>query len=438
MKLDDTPDAGHVSRRNFLKGLTAAAGAVMLPSFIPAPALGRGGAVAPSEKIGLGVIGMGSRCAVVLGSMLGEPDVRCLAVCDVKADRRRSAKAMVDNRYGSTDCATYGDFRELLARPDIDAVLIATGDRWHALASIMAARAGKDVYSEKPCGMNSAECALIEATMRQCGRVYQGGTQRRSVANFQKAVQLAHSGKLGKLRTMHASVYQPTINFNWLPAEPEPPREELDWDLWLGPSPWRPFNHQYINGRGWQGYDDFTAGANLMDWGAHTVDLCQWANQADDAGPIAYELASDKIVARYANGVILELNYERRVPQESQLNLGTCPVRFVGDEGWVETGDTGEIGVHPALRGELRQMGRKHIGLDAGGHARNFFDCVKTRAATVVNPTVIRHSHNACFAAAIAWQLNRKLAFDPVKAEFINDAEANRLCSRAWREPWRI
>jgi hypothetical protein len=429
---------GNVSRRTLLKGLTAVTGSMLFPCFIPAPALGRGGAVAPSEKIGLGVIGMGSRCAVVLDSMLGEPDVRCLAVCDVQASRRAGGKAMVDSRNGSKDCATYGDFRELLARPDIDAVLIATGDRWHALASIMAARAGKDIYSEKPCGINMAECALIEETMRRCGRVYQGGTQRRSVANFQKAVQLAHSGKLGRLRTLHASVYEPTINRDWLPAEPEPPREVLDWDLWLGPSPWRPFNQRYVNGRGWQGYEDFTAGANLMDWGAHTVDLCQWANQADAAGPVEYALDPDKIVGRYANGVILELNYERRVPQQSQLNLGTCPVRFVGDEGWVETGDTGEIAVYPAaLKSELH-LGKKSIGLDAGGHARNFFDCVRTRAATVVNPTVMRHSHNACFTAALAWQLNRKITFDPVTAAFLNDDEANRLRSRAMREPWVV
>ncbi len=426
------------SRRTFLKKITAATGAVMCPAFIPAPVLGRGGAVAPSEKIGLGVIGMGSRCAVVLDSMLGEPDVRCLAVCDVQAGRRTSAKAMVDSRNGAKDCATYGDFRELLARPDIDAVLIATGDRWHALASILAARAGKDIYSEKPCGINSAECALIETTMRQCGRVYQGGTQRRSVANFQKAVQLAHSGKLGRLRTLHASVYEPFINLACLPAEPEPPRAELDWDMWLGPAPWRPYNHRYVAGRGWQGYEDFTAGANLMDWGAHTVDICQWANRADASGPVEFELAPDKILARYANGVVLELNYERRVPQQSQLNLGTCPVRFVGDEGWVETGDTGEIAVYPASLESALHRGQKVTGLDAGGHARNFFDCVRSRAAPVVNPTVMKHSHNACLAAATAWQLNRKMTFDPVKAEFINDDEANRLRSRAMREPWII
>jgi predicted dehydrogenase len=437
MKAKRVQTTGEMSRRTLLKRLTAATGAVLFPYVIPAPALGRGGAVAPSEKIGLGVIGMGSRCAVVLDSMLGEPDVRCLAVCDVQAGRLASGKAMVDGRYGSTACATYRDFRELLARPDIDAVLIATGDRWHALASIMAARAGKDIYSEKPCGINMAECALIEETMRRCGRVYQGGTQRRSVVNFQRAVQLAQSGKLGRLRTLHASVYEPFINRDWLPAEPEPPRETLDWDRWLGPAPWRPFNHRYVNGRGWQGYEDFTAGANLMDWGAHTVDLCQWANQADTTGPVAFELAPDKLVGRYANGVILELNYERRVPQQSQLNLGTCPVRFVGDEGWVETGDTGEIAVHPASLKDALRLGKKSIGLDAGGHARNFFDCVRTRAATVTNPSVMKHSHNACFAAAMAWQLNRNLAFDPVHATFA-DADANRLRTRTMREPWCI
>jgi hypothetical protein len=419
-----------MNRRTFLK---AAGGALAFPWIAPS------WAVAPSERITLGVIGIGPRCQYDLGCFLEEADLQCLAICDVQASRRELGKKMVDGKHGNTDCTTIRDFRELLARSDIDAVLIATGDHWHALASIMAAKAGKDVYSEKPCGITMADCQALAGTMQRYTRVFQAGTQRRSISNFQIAVQLVRSGKLGKLRKLHASVYDPLVRHEWLPAEPEPPREELDWDMWLGPSPWRPFNRRYFVGRGWQGFDDFTAGANLMDWGAHTVDICQWANAADDTTPIEYEPTHDKIITRYANGVILELNYGRRIPQQGKADLGTCSVRFECDEGWVETGDSGELDAYPAsLKREMRNWNKQVGGINPGSHTRNFLDCIKSRAPTAANENIMLHSHLACFAAAIAWQLNRKLIFDPVAEAFVRDDEANRLRSSAMREPWRV
>lgn len=429
-----------ISRRSFLKRSLAAGAAVAAPLIVPARLLGREGAVAPGGKIVLGVIGIGPRCQQVLGCMLAEEDVQCVAICDVQADRRANAKAMVDKRYGNTDCAAYCDFRELLARPDIDAVLVATGDRWHALASIMAARAGKDVYSEKPCGMTIGECRAIDETMRRYARIYQAGTQRRSIGNFRKAVQLAHSGKLGRIHTLHASIYRPAATHDWLPAEPEPARDQVDWDLWLGPAPWRPYNHAYVAGR-WRGHHGLEAGANLLDWGAHTVDLCQWANMADDTTPVEFEPTKDNITARYANGVRLVLDYlptpfGDRSPHYI-TRLGTCPVRFEGDDGWVETGDEDEIEVHPAsLKSEVRRMTRRYAGTTPGSHARNFLDCVKSRCQTICNPGVMRRSHAACFAAVIAWQLDRRLKFDPARECFVGDDEANRLRTYAMRAPW--
>ncbi len=349
----------------------------------------------------------------------------------------------MDGHYQNHDCVLYRDFRELLARPEIDAVLIATGDRWHAPASIMAARAGKDVYSEKPCGLTIADCQALADTMNHFGRVFQAGTQRRSVANFQQAVQLAHSGKLGKLHTLYASVYTPGNNFDWLPAEPEPAREQVDWDLWLGPAPWRPYNHSYVQG-GWRGYYDFDSGARLLDWGAHTLDLCQWANQADDTMPVEYEPTTTSVVAHYTNGVKLVLDFLKTPFADRPgwiQNLGTCPVRFVGDEGWVEAGDSGGIEVSSAaLKSELKNLEKSPSagGLDVSAHARNFFDCVKSRGQTAANPQVMRHSHIACHTAALAWMLGRKLKLDPAREEFVGDPEANRLRSRAAREPWCI
>ena len=235
---------------------------------MPGRVLGNGGKAAPSERITLGVIGVGPRATYDLKAMLKHPDCQCVAVCDVQAGRREEGKRLVDAQYGNQDCKICRDFRELLARRDIDAVLIGTGDRWHAPASILAAKAGKDVYSEKPCGLTMGLCQTVDEVIRLTGRVFQAGTQRRSVPNFQATVQLARSGRLGKLKTLYASVCSPRIETAWLPAEPTPPRDVCDWDLWLGPTPWRPYNHSYVQG-GWRGYWDFEAGRGFWT-GART------------------------------------------------------------------------------------------------------------------------------------------------------------------------
>lgn len=429
------------TRREFLGTSLATTAAVSLPWIVPASVLGQNGAVAPSEKVTLGVIGIGPRCTYDLKAMLKLPDVQCVAIADVQASRRDAGKALVDGYYQNQDCKLYRDFRELLARQDIDAVLIATGDRWHAPASIIAAAAGKDVYSEKPCGLTIANCQQLADTIARTGRVFQAGTQRRSVPNFQQAVALAHSGKLGKIHTLHASVYTPSIETTWLPGEPTPPRDVVDWNLWLGSAPWRPYNAQYVAGR-WRGYWDFDSGAKLLDWGAHTVDLCQWANQSDETIPIEYEPREKGITARYANGVqlvmdFLETPFGQR-PGWGQ-SLGTCPVRFVGDQGSVETGDSGDIVVKPdSLRSQLENGYKKTVGLDVSAHARDFFDCVKSRGTTAANAKVMRNSHIACHAAALSWVLQRKLTIDPATETFVNDDEANGLRSRPERDPWNV
>jgi hypothetical protein len=425
----------HRTRRQFLgRSLAAVAGA----TFLPAHVLGRDGAVPPSEKITLGVIGIGPRCTYDLQAMLKFPDVQCVAIADVQASRREAGKKLVDTHYGNEDCQLYRDFRELLERKDIDAVIVATGDRWHAPASILAARAGKDVYSEKPCGLTIELCQQLANTFHETGRIFQAGTQRRSVPNFQMAIRLAHEGKLGQLRTLHASVYVPTLDNTWLPREATPPRDVCDWNLWLGPAPWRPYNSQYVSGK-WRGQYDFDSGARLLDWGAHTLDLCQWANQADHTMPVEYEPTDQNIICSYANGVKVQLDFlaepfKNRDPQFI-TRLGTCPVRFVGDEGSVETGDEGEIVCSSAaLQKEIGEAYQRVRGLDVSAHARNFFDCIKSRQPTVCNPDVMRNSHVACHAAAIAWILQRKLRFDPVRQEFLDDDEANRLRSRPARD----
>ena len=420
----------NLNRRQFLTTAFQAGALLATPQIVRAAVLGKGGAVAPSERIVLGGIGIGHRGTYDLGCFLEEPDVQFVAVCDVKAERRKAIKQKADGKYGNHDCATYRDLRELLARDDIDAVLIATGPNWHATAAVLAANAGKDVYCEKPCTKNIVQSLVLADTFRRTARVFQAGTQRRSLPNFAFAIDLARHGKLGKLQTLYA---QPlglkTQSSGWADPEPEPNKEDVDWDLYLGPAAWRPYNKALLDGFNFEKGGGLVGGG-CLEWGSHCVDLCQWANDADATAPIEYEPVGKQLHARYANGVKLVMR------DEDWLKLGSCPVRFEGDSGWVETADDGElVASDPSL---LIGKGAKISGYPANFHIRDFLDCVKSRAQTRAHADAACHAHIACHAANVALFLNRKVRFDPVRNEFIGDEQANRLRSEALREPWRI
>ena len=418
-----------ITRRRLLKRAARAGALLMAPCLIPGSALGKDGAVAPSERIVLGGLGLGGRGTGDLNCFMDNPDVQFVAICDVRQERRDAIKNMADTRYGNNDCDTYRDMHEILARPDVDAMLIATGDRWHTMASITAAKAGKNVYCEKPCSMTIGESRALADTYRKYGCIYQAGTQRRSIGNFIFAADLIASGKLGKLHTVHANTRPPATVHTWLPAEPEPTPDVVDWDRWLGPCPWRPYNSQYVRGR-WRGFFDFHGGG-ILEWGAHTVDLCQWAALKDHTVPVEYVPDGSGVNCTYADGLKLVMR------DGGWQGLGTCSVRYEGDEGWIETGDSGKFAIYPeSLRTEQTVFTR--AGTDPTTHIRNFLDCVKTRKPANANSDVAARSHVACHAAYIAWQLGRTLQFDPAKEEFVGDEAANRMRTRAMREPWRI
>jgi len=415
-----------ITRRAFLGGATAVLAA---PYVIPSSALGAEGRPAASDRIVMGTIGVGGRGRDDMNNFLANPDVQMVAVCDVQANRRKGGKEAVDKRYGTSYCATYIDLRELLARDDIDAVLIATGDSWHTMASILAARAGKDMYCEKPMSVVVAEGRALADAMERYGVIFQCGTQRRSVPRFKFAVELAQSGKLGELKTLYAE----KAPAKWfpkghheitLPAQPEPPREVLDWDLWLGPAPWRPFNPGYVSRGFWMAHRDF-AGGMLTEWGSHTADLCQWANGADDTGPIEFELAEGTVVAHYANGV--KLVFED----------GAWPlhVRFVGTEGMVYCDDDGTIQTEPKSLLAERKFGK---GYPQANHVRNFLDCVKSRRRPIAPAEGAHRANSACQVANICLQLNRNLTWNPKAERFVGDEMADRLLARTYRTPWRL
>jgi len=422
------------NRRQFLRTALQAGAILAAPQVVRAAVLGREGGVPPSEQIRLGAIGIGNRGSYDLGCFLEEPDVRFVAICEVKAERREAVKKRADEKYGNTDCKMYRDLRELLARSDIDAVLIATGPNWHATAAILSANAGKDVYCEKPCTKNIVQSLALAETFKRTGRVFQAGTQRRSLPNFAFAIDLARRGKLGKLQTVYAHpAGLVTKTSGWLEAQPEPDKEKIDWDMYLGPASYRPFNKALLDGFNFEKGGGLVGGG-CLEWGSHCVDLCQWANDADDTSPVEYEpkyLQKDKqLHARYENGVKLI------VRDDGWLKLGSCPVRFEGDTGWVETGDDGEIvASSPSL---LVGKKAKVSGYPANFHIRDFLDCVKSRGTTRANAEAACHAHITCHAANISLFLDRKVKFDPRKSEFIGDEQANRLRSEALREPWRI
>jgi predicted dehydrogenase len=399
------------------------------------------GATPPSDRVTLGGLGIGSRGARVLQSFLEQPDIQFRAICDVRNERREIVKSMADKKYGNNDCVMMSEQEELWARKDIDAVLIATGDRWHTPLSIMTAKAGKDVYCEKPCSMTIEESRALADNFARLGRIYQAGTQRRNGANFMKAYDLARSGKLGKLHTLHAEAgpgdrWAPRTSHAWLPAEPEPPKQVVDWDRWLGPAPWRPYHSAYVAGK-WRGYFDFHGGG-ILEWGSHTLDLCQWVGGYDVTSPVDYEPQGMggntpyHVACRYSDGMKLMLR------DKGFLGLGSCHIRYEGSEGWVETADGGRIAVSDNLRSEISDVPKEESALATTNHVRDFVNCVKSRQQPRANALAAAQTHIACHAAYIAFQLGRKLTFDPATDTFARDEEANRMRSRAMREPWRV
>jgi predicted dehydrogenase len=428
-----------LNRRDCLKTTAAATAAWFMPTVIPAKALGRGGAVAPSERIVVAGIGIGSRGEYDLNWMLKEADVQFVAICDARRVRREQIKRKIDQHHKNSDCQMYPEMGEFLAtRTDVDAILMATGDRWHALASILAMRSGKDVYTEKPSCMTIAEGREVVETARRYGRIYQTGTQRLSEANFVMAIELARSGRLGDIQTVRAHIAPwdaAEMSHAWLPEEPQPSKEDVDWDAWLGPCPWRPYNSNYVRG-GWRGFYDFHTSC-IGEWGAHTFAQSQAGINALTTSAVEYNYVNntsgDGMVAKFANGVSMVLS------RGDTYWHGSCGMRFEGTDGWVACADAYKKpeASSPSLLDDAEKLLVDYMERTRRpmNHMRNFLDCVKSREQTVANPDVMHRSMSTVHAANICMWLKRDLKYDPLKEEF-NDPEANRLRTRAQREPY--
>jgi predicted dehydrogenase len=433
-----------MDRRQFLKQAALATGAIALPAFIPAAALGRDGNVAPSNRVVMAGIGIGKRGNYVMGDwFLSQKDVQFVAICDVRKDRRLAIKDKVDKHNGNSDCKTYIEMDEVFARPDVDAIVTATGDRLHATVSVRAMRAGKDVYSEKPATMTIVEGQELVRTAAAYGRIYQAGMQRLSEANFIFCDELARSGRLGEIKIVYAHLAPwrgVNMRRDWLPEEPLPDPSEIDWDRWLGPCPWRPFNRRYVHG-GWADHYDFYNSV-IGEWGSHTFASCHSALDMQNTSPVHYPYVPNStangLTMTFANGIKM---VSTKGGEEGGWK-GSCGVRYVGTEGWCSVADNYSAPdvSNPALYADFRKIVQNYL-LRTGrevNHVRNFLACVKSRRETVANPSITHRSMSTVHCANIAQQLRRALTWDPVKEEFVNDEQANRLRSRASREGWQI
>ncbi len=419
---------GTISRRGFFRR-AAALGAA--PLVVSADALGADRSP-PSDRLTMGFIGMGKQCAGHLGAMLGRREVQVLAVCDVDQDKRLWAKARVDGRYRNADCAAYNDFRRLVDRSDIDAVLIATPDHWHAIPTIRCAEAGKDIYCEKPLSLTIREARAMVKAVRRYGRVFQTGSQQRSWANFRFACEMVRSGRIGKLLAVHVNVGGPSVDCH-LPAEPV--RKGVDWDMWLGPAPWRPFNSTICPPRGahgwpqWRRFRDYSGGG-MTDMGAHHFDIAQWGMGTELTGPVEIIPPDGKdhrwLTFRYANGVLL---YHGGSERSSITFVGTDGKVFVG-RGHLST-EPPEIMSAPISASEV------HL-YRSDNHHQNWLDCIRTRRRPVADVEIGCRSVSVCLLGNLAYMLKRRLRWDPEREVFIGDDEANRWLDRPKREPWQL
>jgi predicted dehydrogenase len=387
----------------------------------------------------MGAMGLGGQGIHNLKSFLTFDDVQVLAVCDVDARHRAAAKNLVDSAYGNQDCATYNDFREVLARDDIDTVLIATPDHWHAILAVEAAKAGKDIYCEKPISLTVAEGRAVVETMERYGTVYQSGTQRRSIASFRFGVDVARSGMLGPLKTLHCYYHNgPTCP----PQRAEPVPAGFDYDRWLGPAPFEPYTPLRCHGSFRWIYD--YSGGQLTDLGAHFVDLAQWAYGNELTSPTRFEGWAEfprdglyntpvrfEVVATYPDGVKMVMHDETRPGRGPRGN------QYVGTDGWVSVDDTGKVTAsRDAILRQLKAAQRGYEYME--GHHRDFLTCVRTRARTIAPPEVAHRSTTTCHVANICLRLGRPLTWDPAAERFVNDAVADGMLARAMRAPWRL
>jgi len=432
----------NINRRRFLKTAAAAAtGAIAFPYIVSASALGNDGEVAPSERITMGCIGVGSQGTSNLRGFLEKNELQIVAVCDVDKGRLERAKRSVDGRYNNNDCKTYVDFRDVIARDDIDTLSLALPDHWHSIPVVMAARAGKDMYGEKPLARTIFEGKVMVDAVQRYGVIWQTGSWQRSVHDFHRACELVRNGRIGKVHKVEVGLPTGSSNGN---HSVQPVPEGLDWDFWLGPAPWRPYQAFGQNGPhwDWRWVMDYPGG-QLTDWAGHHVDIAHWGLGLDYTGPVEIEgkglypedgtfdaPTEYKFTCKYANGLTMIVANDQQQP----MGMGTV---WYGEDGWIHV----KRGKLEASSEEILQQvigpGEDRL-YESRDHQQNFIDCVKSRQKTITPIEIAHRSISVGLLGEIAMLLERKLRWDPDKEIFLDDEQANRMLSRPMRSPWHM
>ncbi len=446
--------SARLTRREMIRQAAAGVGAMAIPMVIPASVLGKDGATAPSNRIAVGSIGVGMMGRGHFSIIAKYPDVQLVALSDVDPWRRNNATEGLKQAYSQRQPSgsfrgfqAYPDFRDLLDRDDIDAVVIATGERWHPAIAVRAAKAGKDIYCEKPISLTIRQARTMAETVRRHNRVFQTGLQQRNSAEYLKAFEMVHAGLIGDVKLAYVSSSGVSQYLN-LPAEPMP--DGLDWDMWLGPCPWHPYNYRYHHAGApknvvpWSCNRAFGAGG-MTSGLVHNLDSAHAGLRKDGDGPVQITPAgingAPSLTFTYADGTQIvsstTLQPGKHVIPEG-WNVSTpitnFGVLFVGDKGWVHVARFGLLDCYPK---NLLASSFSKIHSIEGNH-RDWLDCIRTRRRPRADVEIGACSTILSHLGCIALWTGRALKWDPLKEEFLDDREANMLRSRATREPWSV
>jgi predicted dehydrogenase len=441
---------GTITRRRFLgTGAGIALGAVGFPYVVESSALGRSGAVAAGGRITVGCVGVGPQGTYVMRNFLAQKDAHVVAICDLKKPRRDEVSRLVNQHYGNDDCAVYTDFREIIAREDIDVILAAPPDHWHVLIALAAARAGKDIYLEKPMGLSLAQDQALRVACHEYGTRFQFGTQQRSSRNFRFACELVHNKRIGELKTIN--VWSPGSAPGG-PLNPVPGPDWIDYDMWLGPAPYHPYTPDRVTNKWWWFISDYALGF-IAGWGVHPLDIALWGLGDTIPGPVEIEgkgvwPTSDgvsdtavnwNVVCKFGNGVTMNFTGDP-YPEQWKNRYGRTTshgTAFEGTDGWVHV-DRGGINAHPKELLNIEWGPNDTRLYESNNHARNLLDCVRTRKDTICPIDTAVQADTLCHISDIAIRLEQKLRWDPARERFIDNDTANRRLVRAMRSPWRL
>ena len=433
-----------INRRRFI---TTAAAAIAVPMILPGSIFGQN---APSKRITVGVIGWGMQGPDNTNNFLAEKDCQVVAACDVDKNHLKDAVDTINDNYKNKDCAAYHDYRELLARKDVDAVTIAVPDHWHALAYTEAARQKKDIYGEKPLAKTIAEQQAIVRAVQQNKVIFQTGSWRRSQASYRRACEIVRNGLIGKIQRVEVGLLDGHIDFlsqfggSDASFEVQKPPPELDYETWMGPSKMQPYIQARIH-RNWR-WNYNTGGGMLMDWIGHYCDIAHWGMDCDRSGPSEIEGHGDFPPKEDVFNTCTKYRIELKYPQDIAMTIaGGYPeieqgAKWIGTDGWVFAGEWGVECSKPEFSGSKNlpdELGKVKL-YESPGHVRNFLDCVKSRKPTVAPVDTAHHSATPGHLGLISMLTGRKIRWDVAKEEIIGDADASKLLTREYRAPWKL